>query len=78
MQSFEINLKGISIEALRGNIAKISGASVSAKPNGASVQVSSEADVETLLTISKTLGGKLVSVQPLKQSLEELFVEKSE
>jgi ABC-2 type transport system ATP-binding protein len=78
IQSFEINLKGISIEALNGSLAGIGGATVSAKPNGASVQVSSETDVEKLLAISKTLGGKLVSVQPLKQSLEELFVEKSE
>ena len=78
MQSFEINLKGISIEALRGSLTQIGGATVSAKPSGASVQVSSETDVEKMLTISKSLGGKLVSVQPLKQSLEELFVEKSE
>lgn len=78
MQSFEINLKGISIEALEGSLAEIGGAAVFAKPNGASVQVASETDVEKLLAISKALGGKLVSVQPLKQSLEELFVEKSE
>lgn len=78
VQSFEINLKGINADELRANLLNISGANISAKPNGVNIQVDSEADVETMLAISKKLGGKLVSVQPLKQSLEDLFVEKTD
>jgi ABC-2 type transport system ATP-binding protein len=73
-QGFEVNLKGISAEMINENLAEIGGASVSAKPNGISIQVSSERDVEKVLAISKASGGKLISVQPVKQSLEELFV----
>lgn len=77
-QAFEINLKGVSVEALQDSIRQFSGAAVSPKPNGATVQVSDENDVEKVLQASRKLGGKLISVQPVKQSLEELFVEKTE
>lgn len=77
-QSFEINIKGISAEVLQKALANLAGSNVFAKPNGANVQVADEADVEIVLQELKKVGGKLVSVQPVKQSLEELFVEKTE
>jgi len=77
-QAFEINVKGVSAESLRESITYISGADVISKPSGANIQISDENDVEKILQITKKLGGKLVSVQPVKQSLEELFVEKTE
>lgn len=74
-QGFEINLKGVSAEQISENLAQATGgAVVSAKPNGVSVQVLTEADVEKVLAQTKISGGKLISVQPVKQSLEELFV----
>ncbi|MDQ3801106.1 MAG: ABC transporter ATP-binding protein [Acidobacteriota bacterium] len=73
-QGFEINLKGIPAEQVSGKLAGIDGASIHAKPNGISIQVLTEADVEKVLDISKNSGGKLISVQPVRQSLEELFV----
>ena len=76
-QGFEINLKGITADVLQDFVSKISDAEISAKANGASIQVVDEKDVEIILTESQKLGGKLVSVQPIKQSLEELFVEKT-
>jgi len=71
-QSFEINVKGVTAETLE--LEGIAGASVSAKANGANINVLNEDDVEAVLKIVKKAGGKLVSVQPVKQSLEELFV----
>jgi hypothetical protein len=71
-QSFEINVKGVSAENLE--IESLSGASISAKANGANIYVLNENDIEDVLRIVKKAGGKLVSVQPVKQSLEELFV----
>lgn len=73
-QSFEINIKGVSADALRNALANISQATVTAKPAGANVEVFSETDVESVLQEMKKVGGKLVSIQPVKQSLEELFV----
>ena len=77
-QSFEINIKGISAEVLQKALAGLESSNVLAKPNGANVQVADESDVEIVLQELKKVGGKLVSVQPVKQSLEELFVEKTE
>jgi ABC-2 type transport system ATP-binding protein len=76
-QSFEITVKGISAESLQSELNQIAGASIAAKANGASIQVSDETDVDKILKITHEKGGKLVSVQPVKQSLEELFVKET-
>ncbi|MET0753962.1 MAG: ABC transporter ATP-binding protein [Pyrinomonadaceae bacterium] len=76
-QSFEINVKGVSAENLLSEIGKIAGASVLAKANGANIQIAEEKDIDKVLEITRGAGGKLVSVQPVKQSLEELFVDKT-
>lgn len=77
-QSFEINIKGVSAETLQNSLANLVGSNVVSKPNGANIQVADEADIEKVLQEMKKAGGKLVSIQPVKQSLEELFVEKTE
>lgn len=77
-QSFEINVKGVSAEELKPAIEKIAGAEVFPKASGANVQVLDEADIDLILQITRNKGGRLVSVQPVKQSLEELFVKETE
>jgi hypothetical protein len=37
-----------------------------------------EKDIDKVLQITREAGGRLVSVQPVKQSLEELFVKETE
>ncbi|MGI8467293.1 MAG: ATP-binding cassette domain-containing protein [Pyrinomonadaceae bacterium] len=76
-QGFEINVKNVSAEVLKAEISAIAGANVMAKASGANIRVGDETDVEKVLQIIKIHGGKLVSVQPVRQSLEELFVEKN-
>lgn len=73
-QTFEINVKNVSAQDLESAISVVSDASITNKPNGANIHVTSENDIEEVLKITKKTGGKLVSVQPIKQSLEELFV----
>lgn len=73
-QSFEIVLKGVSAKNLEEKISQIPGSKVMPKPNGVTIQVLDENDIEKILQISKNNGGNLVSVHPVKQSLEELFV----
>lgn len=73
-QTFEINVTSVSVETLSEQMKQLSGAEISAKANGASIQVSDENDVEKVLQITRNAGGKLISVQPVRQSLEELFV----
>ena len=77
-QTFEINVKGVSAESLKNEINAIAGASVSVKANGANIQILNEKDIDKVLQITRNAGGKLVSVQPVKQSLEELFVDKTQ
>ena len=69
---FEINVIGVSADAI-----DIPGFVVASKGSGLSIEVSDEDDVERVLRTVRLAGGSLVSVQPVKQSLEELFVEKT-
>ena len=77
-QTFEINVKGVSAENLRNEIESIAGAIVSSKASGANISVAEEKDVDRVLQIVRNNGGRLISVQPVKQSLEELFVKETE
>lgn len=74
---YEITVKGVSAEALRNAVETISGATISAKPTGANIQVLDEKDVDRILPIIRKAGGSLVAVQPVRQSLEELFVKET-
>ncbi len=72
IQVFEINVKGVSADILKN---RINDAEIFSKPNGANIHVSNETDIDEILKITRENGGKLVSVQPVRQSLEDLFVE---
>ncbi len=76
-QSFEINVKGVSAESLQAVLEKIAGATISSKASGANIHVLDETDIDKVLQMTREKGGRLVSVQPVKQSLEELFVKKT-
>ena len=73
----EISVQGVEAEAIREQIEFIAGATIHAKPNGANIQVLDEADIEAVLNVTRTAGGRLASIQPVKQSLEELFVKET-
>lgn len=44
-------------------------------PSGLRIEISAENEIEAVLAALRKSGGKVVSVQPIKQSLEELFLE---
>ncbi|HKU74396.1 MAG TPA: ABC transporter ATP-binding protein, partial [Pyrinomonadaceae bacterium] len=44
-------------------------------PRGLRIEISSEDEIERVLIALRKAGGKIVSVQPIKQSLEELFLD---
>jgi ABC-2 type transport system ATP-binding protein len=73
-RALEISVSRVSADAIREKVEFIAGASIAAKASGAVIEVLDEADVEAALAVVREAGGHLISVQPVKQSLEELFV----
>lgn len=71
-QIYEVVLKNIAPSQLSASY------NTTLNPGGVTVQVTDEAEIEKVLSEARAAGGKLVSVQPVKQSLEELFVERTE
>jgi ABC-2 type transport system ATP-binding protein len=48
-------------------------ADIDPTPRGQRIEIASENEIERVLAALRKAGGKIVSVQPIKQSLEELF-----
>lgn len=58
--------------ALRKNLS--SKAEVTTTPSGLRIQVADEKEVDAVIAALRSVNGKLLSVQPVRQSLEELFM----
>ena len=68
----EVMATGTDAESLRAHLAE---AEIAPTPRGLRIEVASEAEIENVITALRRVGGKIVSVQPVKQSLEELFLD---
>ncbi len=73
----EVSVQGVTADTIREAVEFIAGASIISKPNGANIQILDETDIDAVLKITREAGGHLTSIQPLKQSLEELFVKET-
>lgn len=76
-QSFEMILTGISSSELMQALPSMAGLEIEQNASGLSVRVTEESDVDIVLTGARKHGGKLVSVNAVKQSLEELFIQET-
>jgi ABC-2 type transport system ATP-binding protein len=70
----EITVLGAGVIDLEDALRKVEGARVAATPAGARIEVLSERDVDAALAAARACDARLVSVQPVRQSLEDLFV----
>lgn len=70
-QIYEISLINLNAGQLPGSYTARNTAS------GVIIEVDDESKIEKVLAEARNAGGKLISVQPVRQSLEELFVEPS-
>ena len=68
----ELLATGTDAENLRQHLP---GADILPTPRGLRIEISSEDEIEGVLAALRKAGGKIVSVQPVKQSLEELFLD---
>ncbi len=76
-RSFEIVAGGVTPEALSPSLNGLTGATTSFHPSGTRIEVLAEQDIDRVIPAIRAQGGRLVSVSPLKQSLEELFVKET-
>jgi ABC-2 type transport system ATP-binding protein len=70
----EVIATGADAETLRSELG--SGAAVTTTASGLRIEVANEKEVDAVIRALRQADGKLVSVQPVRQSLEELFVDK--
>lgn len=70
----EITVAGAEAETISSRLSTLVGARVSQTAGGTRIEVADERDVDAALAAIRRAGGRLVSVLPVKQSLEELFV----
>jgi len=77
-QRIEITVAGVTADQLSTMFPQLEGAWVGATASGARIEVADEKDVDAALAALRRAGGRLVSVQPVRQSLEELFVREAD
>ena len=70
---FEVIATGADAEVLKSQLAGT--ATVTTNASGLRIEVASEEEVDAVIATLRRAHGKLVSVQPVRQSLEELFLE---
>jgi ABC-2 type transport system ATP-binding protein len=70
----EVIISGIDEAALGFHLPSDNDFLITSTPAGLRVELTGEKDVDYVIAALRQAGGKLVSVQPLRQSLEELFL----
>ena len=68
----EVLATGADVTMLRQHL---SNGAITPTPSGLRIEISAENEIEGVLAALRKAGGKVVSIQPVKQSLEELFLE---
>jgi ABC-2 type transport system ATP-binding protein len=73
-RAMEIVAAATDVSRLDAALAKVEGARMTATPGGVRVEVPSEREVDPALAAIRSTGARLVSVQPVGNALEELFM----
>jgi ABC-2 type transport system ATP-binding protein len=71
---FEIVATGTHADHLRFHLPEGDHYQLTTTASGVRIEVGDEKDVDEVITALRRTGGRLVSVQPVRQSLEELFL----
>ena len=73
-RAMELVVAGATAEQLRAALQPLPAAQLTQTPGGARIEVPSERDVDAALAALRDCGARLVSVQPVGNPLEDLFV----
>ena len=76
-QIFEVNLRGVDPKQLTGRLNGSGPFEIEKTSSGARIRVDQENEIDRILAAARSEGGSLISIVPVKQSLEELFVSKT-
>jgi len=68
----EVMATGTDADSLREHLPQ---AEIAPTPRGLRIEIDSETEIENVLAALRKVGGKIVSIQPVQQSLEELFLD---
>ena len=68
----EVLATGTDVETLKQHLPETD---VAPTPRGLRIEIGSENEIDGVLVALRKAGGKVVSVQPIQQSLEELFLD---
>jgi ABC-2 type transport system ATP-binding protein len=71
----EVVVSGTTETALKPHLGREIDFQLFSTPAGLKIEVGQEKEVDHVIAALRTVGGKLISVQPIKQSLEELFLD---
>jgi ABC-2 type transport system ATP-binding protein len=72
-KSYELSFAGVAVDSVTSALSAIAGVEIFEKPNGVAINVDSEQEIEAVLRAMRPTNARLVSVNPVKRSLEELF-----
>ena len=73
----EIMASGADAKTLSSFLSSDLEAAIMNTAGGLRIEISDEKNVDSVLAGLRRAGGKLVSVQPIRQSLEELFMDET-
>ncbi len=71
----EVIISGADAATLKTYLPAGTDFQVTSVPGGVRVELKEESDVDSVLAALRKSGGKLLTVQPVRQSLEELFID---
>ena len=71
----EVIATGADVREMQSHLP--AGANVTATASGLRIEVSDEREVDAVIAAIRSVNGKLVSVQPVRQSLEDLFFDEA-
>jgi ABC-2 type transport system ATP-binding protein len=68
----EIMATGTDANSLRKHLPNLE---IARTPRGLRIEIGSENEIENVLGALRQVGGKIISIQPVNQSLEKLFLD---